>query len=444
MNQVWIIEDDAMYAQMLKRQIEKSGEFEAVVFNKAEQVLNGKSVLPKAIFLDYQLPGDNGVKVLEYVQGIDKELPVIVVSGQEDPTIAVTLIKKGAYQYLTKTPHTPRQLAAILAKLGRQIRMKTELEALRNELSKKNDFKLVMGSSAAITKLEPLFEKASRTAIVVSLHGETGVGKETLAKTIHFNSSRATGSFLSLQLKSIPASDFDRTLNGAIENGELMPGAFANTENGTLLLEEIADLDLYNQAKLIKILQHGAYMPVNGVEEKKMTSRIIVSTNRDLKELVRTGAFREDLYYKILGLPIQVPALKDRRADVLVLARKFTNSFCRANEMNILRFDAATDEKLLNYNWPGNIRELKAVVELACVMSNGDTIMSGDIRYEDTSPSEDLLSKERPLRDYTAHIIEYFLGKYEGDIPRVASVLDIGKSSIYRMIKNGEIKNINK
>ena len=167
-----------------------------------------------------------------------------------------------------------------------------------------------------------------------------------------------------------------------------------------------------------------------------------MSTNKNLKELVRSGAFREDLYYKVLGLPINIPSLKDRRSDILILARQFANAYCRANGMNLFRFSKDAQDKLLQYNWPGNVRELKAVTELACVLANGEEILADDIRYEDTSASEDILSTERPLRDYTAYIIEYFLGKYEGDIPRVAEILDIGKSTIYRMIKNNEIKNI--
>jgi two-component system response regulator AtoC len=443
MNKVWIIEDDAMYAEMLKRQIEKSEGFTAEVFTKAEQAIKESHTnLPKAVFLDYQLPGENGSKVLELLQQKDAELPVIVISGQEDPTVAVDLIKKGAYEYLTKSPETPRTLTSILAKLSKQIRMKSELESLRAELNKRHDFAETMGQSAAMAKQIPLLEKAAKSTIIVSLTGETGVGKETAAKTIHFNSARATGSFVSVQLGSIPADQVEEHLFGKVVNEEYKSGAFAQTAQGTLFLDELAELDAFNQAKLLNALKESKYIPVNGTEEQSLTSRIIVSTNKNLKELVRTGAFREDLYYKVLGLPINIPALKDRRSDILVLARQFANAYCRANGMDLFRFEKEAQEKLLQYNWPGNVRELKAVIELACVLATGDQIIADDISYEDTSASEDILSTERPLREYTAHIIEYFLGKYEGDIPRVADILDIGKSTIYRMIKNNEIKNI--
>jgi two-component system response regulator AtoC len=443
MNKVWIIEDDAMYAEMLKRQIEKSDGFTAQVFTKAEQAIKESHTnLPKAVFLDYQLPGENGSKVLELLQQKDAELPVIVISGQEDPTVAVELIKKGAYEYLTKSPETPRTLTSILAKLAKQIRMKSELETLRAELNKRHDFAETMGQSAAMAKQIPLLEKAAKSTIIVSLTGETGVGKETAAKTIHFNSARAMGSFVSVQLGSIPADQVEEHLFGKVVNEEYKSGAFAQTAQGTLFLDELAELDAFNQAKLLNALKESKYIPVNGTEEQSLTSRIIVSTNKNLKELVRTGAFREDLYYKVLGLPINIPALKDRRSDILVLARQFANAYCRANGMDLFRFEKEAQEKLLHYNWPGNVRELKAVIELACVLANDEYILADDIRYEDTSASEDILSTERPLREYTAHIIEYFLGKYEGDIPRVADILDIGKSTIYRMIKNNEIKNI--
>ena len=162
MNKVWIIEDDAMYAEMLKRQIEKNNDFSAEVFNEAGKAIKASNTsLPKAVFLDYQLPGENGNKVLEHLQQKDADLPVIVISGQEDPTVAVNLIKKGAYEYLTKSPETPRTLASILAKLSKQIRMKSELEALRSELNKRHDFAEIMGQSAAMAKQLPLLKKAA-------------------------------------------------------------------------------------------------------------------------------------------------------------------------------------------------------------------------------------------------------------------------------------------
>lgn len=439
MNHVWIIEDDSMYAQMLKQQIEKSGDFVADVYNEAEKILNKGLELPRAVFLDYQLPGDNGTKVLEFLHGIDSELPIVIVSGQEDPNVAVKLIKKGAYDYVTKTADTPRQLASILAKLSKQIRMKEELEVLRSELGKKRDLTDVMGSSAAVSKLAPLYNKASNTGIAISLTGDSGVGKETLARAIHENSQFGVNQFVSVPMGSLPSKDVESFLCGRMDNDTFVPGAFEQAKGGTIYLDEISDIDTYNQTKLLHMLQTGKYVPVNGTEQLSIDCRIISSTNKNMKELVKTGAFREDLYFRLLGLPIHIPSLKDRRGDILVFARDFANTFCRSHKMNLLRFDKEAQDKLLDYNWPGNVRELMAVVELACVMAEGEYIKAEDIRYEETSPSDDLLSKERSLREYTSMIIEYFLQKYEGDIPKVASVLEIGKSTIYRMLKNNEI-----
>lgn len=440
MNQVWIIEDDTMYAQMLKQQIEKSGEFTADVYNEAEQILNKGLTLPTAVFLDYQLPGDNGTKVLDYLHSIDAELPIVIVSGQEDPNVAVKLIKKGAYDYVTKTVETPKQLASILAKLSKQIRLKAELEVLRSELGKKHDFSEIMGNSAAISKLTPIFNKAASTGIGISLSGETGVGKETLARAIHHNSEFSAHAFVAVQLASIPSEEVEAQLFGIQKGETFISGAFDQAKGGTLYLDEIGDLDAFNQTKLLQVLQKGVFTPVNGVEEHKVECRVMTATHRNMKELVKVGSFREDLYYRTLGLPIHLPSLKDRRGDILVFARQFANAFCRSHKMDLLRFDKEAQEKLLDYNWPGNIRELMAVVELACVMAEGEYIRAEDIRYEETSASDDILSKERSLREYTSMIIEYFLQKYEGDIPKVADVLDIGKSTIYRMIKNKEIK----
>ena len=431
MIQVWLIEDDTMYAAMLKRQIEKNDNYSVEVFPKADEIVRGGLELPDAIFLDYQLPGISGEKVLKYIKGQDADLPVIMVSGQEDPTVAAELIKNGAHDYLTKTPDTPRQLASILAKLERQLTVKKELELLRSELRVKFDYSKTLGSSSAMTSLFPVLTKAAKSSINISLAGEAGVGKETVARAIHFNSARSSESFVTAHLGSMPSASFDQEL----------ANKFDEVGGGALFLDEIAEVNVYDQAKLLTAFQKGSYSSVLSGESKKVECRLITSTNKDLKELVRTGAFREDLYYLLVGMPIIIPSLRDRRADILLLATKFKNSCCRKNEMDLLRIDKPAQEKLLDYNWPGNVRELKAIVELACTMADGEYINPDDIRFEETSPNQDLLSKERSLKEYDAMIVEYFLNKYESDIPKVAGVLDIGKSTIYRMIKNKEIKN---
>lgn len=429
MIRIWLIEDDTMYSAMLKRQIEKNDNYAVEVFPIADEIVKGDLKLPDAIFLDYQLPGISGEKVLEYIKGQDSDLPVIMVSGQENPTVAAELIKSGAHDYLTKTPDTPRQLASILAKLERQLTVKKELQILRTELRSKYDFSKTLGSSSAITSLFPVLAKASKSVINISLAGEAGAGKETIAHAIHFNSSSSSESFVTAHLGSMPSASFEKELASKLDE----------VNGGTLFLDEIAEVNVYDQAKLLTTFQKGEYTS-NG-ETKKIECRLITSTNKDLKELVRSGAFREDLYYMLVGMPIIVPSLRDRRSDILLLASKFKNAFCRKNEMDLLRIDKAAQEKLLDYNWPGNVRELKAIVELACTMAEEEYINAEDIRFEETSPNQDLLSKERSLKEYDAMIVEYFLNKYEADIPKVAGVLDIGKSTIYRMIKNQEIKN---
>lgn len=428
MIQIWLIEDDTMYSAMLKRQIEKNDHFAVEVFSKADAIVRGEFELPDAIFLDYQLPGISGEKVLEYIKGQDRDLPVIMVSGQEDPIIAAELIKNGAHDYLTKTPDTPRQLASILVKLEKQLTLKKELHILRNELRTKYSYSKTLGTSSAITGLFPILKKASQSAINISLAGEAGVGKETVAKAIHFNSSRSSDSFVTARLGSMASASFEEEL--ALKLDEV--------NDGTLFLDEIADVSIYDQAKLLLAFQSGEYQSKG--QTRKVACRLITSTTKDLKELVRTGGFREDLYYLLVGMPIVVPPLRDRRSDILLFASKFKNLFCRKNEIDLLRIDKAAQEKLLDYNWPGNVRELKAIVELACTMAEGEYINAEDIRFEEASLNQDLLSKERSLKEYDAMIVEYFLKKYEADIPKVAGVLDIGKSTIYRMIKNQEIR----
>ncbi|MGB0432613.1 MAG: sigma 54-interacting transcriptional regulator, partial [Bacteroidia bacterium] len=187
------------------------------------------------------------------------------------------------------------------------------------------------------------------------------------------------------------------------------------------------------------VLQERELTRVGGNTTIKINARIICATHRDLKGEVEKGSFREDLYYRLLGLPIHLPPLRDRDNDVLILAKFFTDEFCKANGMEKVTFAQAAQKKLLEYPWPGNVRELKAVVELCSVMCNDNIIEEEDISFHNTGKSTDFLMEELSLRDYTNKIIEHFLHKYDNNVVKVAEKLDMGKSTIYRMIKNGEI-----
>lgn len=206
-----------------------------------------------------------------------------------------------------------------------------------------------------------------------------------------------------------------------------------------MFLDEIAEMDLALQSKILRAIQEREFTRVGGTETIKFKARLLTATHRDLEVQVREGKFREDLYYRVMGLPIALPPLKDRDEDVLLLADFFIRQYTRANKTGPLKLNKDGKEKLLKYHFPGNVRELKAVIELACVMTDTNGISAEDIRFSGLNSRQDVSYGEKTLRGYTLEIIQHYLDKYDNNVVQVAEKLDVGKSTIYNMLKSGEL-----
>ena len=278
----------------------------------------------------------------------------------------------------------------------------------------------------------------------MSITGETGTGKEVVAKAIHYNSSRKKKPFVAVNMGAIPKELIESELfghekgafTGAVARRE---GKFEEANTGTIFLDEIAELDLSVQSKLLRVLQERELVRVGGTEMVKLDFRLIIATHKNLAEEVKKGNFREDLYYRIIGLLIELPPLRERGKDILILAKYFADEFANENKMKPVLIAQDAKDKLMKYSFPGNIRELKSIIELAVVMCNDNEITAGDINYTTIKEEENFMAEERTLRQYTHKIIKYYLKKYEDDVITIAQKLDIGKSTIYKMIQKGEL-----
>jgi DNA-binding NtrC family response regulator len=286
-----------------------------------------------------------------------------------------------------------------------------------------------------------MIEKARNTNINVSVYGETGTGKEVVAKAIHYNSKRKDKSFVALNVAAVPSELMESELFGH-EKGAFTGasyrriGKFEEADGGTLFLDEIAEMDPSMQAKLLRALQEREIVRVGSNQNIKTDCRIIVATNKNLKEEVRKGKFREDLYYRVIGLPIELPPLRERGTDILLLAKHFIEVFSNENGLLIKKLSENAQRKLLGYSYPGNIRELKSIIELAVTLSDHNEIEPADIILDTENPHEIANDeKDLTLRDYEFKIINSYLKKYNNDIKVVAQKLDIGVSTIYRLIK---------
>jgi DNA-binding NtrC family response regulator len=432
---------------MLQHYLSLNPDYDVRRFEHSQQFFSQLHERPDVITLDYSLPDMNGADVLKKIKEIQPETQVIVISGQEDIATAINLLKNGAFDYIVKNDDTKDRLWNSLLHLKEIQGLRKEVEELKEQVSRKYDYsKFIVGNSEPIQKMFSLIEKASKTNITVSITGETGSGKEVVAKAIHYNSDRHKKPFVAVNVAAIPKELIESELFGH-EKGAFTGavtrriGKFEEAHQGTLFLDEIAELDINLQAKLLRVLQEREVIRVGGNETVHVNTRIIVATHRNLLEEVQKKNFREDLYYRLIGLPINVPPLRSRGNDILILAKYFIDLFYKDNQMEKKALSSEAQQKLLQYSFPGNVRELKSVIELAVVMSDGEGILPEHISLNTTATFNDLLTKEKSLKEYELQIIQQYLDKYEKDVLLVAKKLDIGKSTIYRMIQAGELNN---
>lgn len=443
--QIFIVEDDPWYGQILEYHLGLNPDYQVMRFETGKELLANLHKKPDVVTLDFSLPDMKGDELFKKIRETHPDLPVIVVSSQEDIGVAVKLLKMGVSDYLIKDDTTKDLLWNSVVRIRENQSLKKEVETLKEELGQKFNFQnSIIGSSDSLQKVFGLIEKAIKTNINVSISGETGTGKEVVAKAIHYNSGRKNKKFVAVNMSAIPSELIESELFG-YEKGAFTgavarkAGKFEEADGGTIFLDEIAELDLNNQSKLLRVLQEREITRVGGNERIKLDVRLIVATHQDLAEKVKKNEFREDLYYRVMGLPILLPPLRERGNDVLILAKYFIDEFTRENKMAGIGLNQYAKDKLLKYHYPGNVRELKSVIELAIVMSNEKEITEEDLSFNSIVREEMFLAEQKSLRDHTTDIIRYYLNKNNNDVISTAKQLDIGKSTIYKMIKDGEL-----
>ncbi len=442
---IFIVEDDPWYGEILEYHLSLNPDHEIYRYTSGKDCLANLGKKPGLISIDYSLPDINGVELLKKIKQQVPDTPVVVISGQEDISTAVDLLKQGASDYFIKDDNTKELLWNAIIRIKEHQSLKKEVEELKEELGHKYDFsKAIKGNSRAMVRIFSLLEKAAKTNINVSVTGETGTGKEVIAKAIHYNSERKKKPFVAVNMAAIPRELIESELFGH-EKGAFTgaaarkSGKFEEANKGTIFLDEIAELDLSLQSKILRVLQERELIRVGGNEKVSLDVRLIVATHKNLLEEVKKGTFREDLFYRIMGLPIELPPLRERGDDILLLAKFFLDEFCKSNKLKAIGISPEAKEKFMKYNYPGNVRELKAVIDLSAVMCDGESIKEEDIYFASASSDDFLSASEKTMKEYTSDIISHFLKKYNNNVVKVADKLEIGKSTIYKMIQNNEI-----
>jgi len=442
-----IVEDDKWYSEILKYHLELNPDYSILCFEDGLTFLNKVKQAPDLVCIDYSMPGLNGEELLKRIKVQFPSTEIIVISGQDDVATAVNLINLGAYDYLIKDEETKNKLWNTILRIRENKELKEEVRELKKEvLTKYNGNSAFIGESPQMKQVFKLIDKAGQVDITVSITGETGTGKEVVAKSIHYNSTKKAKPFVAVNIAAIPNELAESELFGH-EKGAFTGansrriGKFEEAQGGTLFLDEIGEMDINMQAKLLRALQEKEITRVGGSKKVKLDIRIIVATHRNLLEEVQKGTFRQDLYYRLLGLPIELPPLRQRGSDILLLSTYFLNEFCSSNNKPKQLLSKTAQNKLLSYPFPGNVRELKALIELSSVMSEGNTIEEEDISYRVSGGSlSDLMRTELSLKEYTSKIVQHYLDKYDKNVIKTAKALQVGKSTIYRMIQANEVK----
>lgn len=444
---IFILEDDTWYGSMLQHYLSLNPDYEVRRFENSAEFFNNLHENPDVVTLDYSLPDMAGDEVLKKIKDSHPTIQVLVISGQEDVATAISLLKNGAFDYIVKDDDTKDRVWNTLLHLKEINGLRHEVEELKEQVVKKHDFsKFIIGKSEQIAKVCTLIEKAAKTNITVSITGETGSGKEVVAKAIHYNSDKSKKPFVAVNVAAIPKELIESELFGH-EKGAFTGavtrriGKFEEANNGTLFLDEIGELDINLQAKLLRVLQEREVVRVGGNEVTKVNCRIIVATHKNLLQEVQNKTFREDLYYRLIGLPINIPPLRERGNDIIILAKHFMDLFCKENGLPKKMLSEEAQQKLLAYPFPGNVRELRSVMELSVVMSDEESILPAHLSLNTTSSMNGMLTQEKTLKQYEIDIIQHYIDKYDKDVLLVAKKLDVGKSTIYRMIQAGEIVN---
>ena len=375
---VLIVEDKDSLRTMLRHALEAHGHAVLEARDEPEAVQQLQQARPVVVLTDLKLPIGDGFGVLRAAKELDPELQVVVMTAYGSIQDAVTAMKEGAMDFLAK-PIDPDHLLLMVERAMAQRRILTEYILLKEELAERRGAPRIIGENSKLRQVSQQLHRAAVTDATVLLEGESGTGKELFARALHALSPRNDGPFVAINCAAIPDTLLETELFG-YEKGAFTgaaarkPGRFELAHRGTLFLDEIGDLPLPLQAKILRALEEKQFERVGGTQSLNVDVRVVAATNRQLKQRVAERQFREDLYFRLSVFPIQIPPLRERVDDVLILARHFVEKFSRDLNKKALTLAPGAIDELLAYQWPGNVRELQNCIERAVILTEGDTI----------------------------------------------------------------------
>ncbi len=379
MASILVCDDQRSICEMLDISLRKDG-------HRVETVNGGEAAKKKLSSANYELlitdikmPQTDGIEVLRFARQSSPETSVILITAVEDYEAAVQAVKGGAFDYIHKGPGLLEELKLAVGRALETLVLQRENFAFKRDAASRNSLDNFIGSSPVIEKLKATIRTVAPTASTVLIYGESGTGKELVARAVHSCSARATEPFVSINCGAFPETLLESELFGYVKGAftgasQNKRGLFEVASTGTIFLDEIGEMSVSMQVKLLRVLQERTIRPVGGTQETPVDVRVIAATNRDLREMVANGTFREDLYYRVSVIPIQVPALRERRDDVELLASHFLKKYSVSAQKSILRISRESLDALKAFEWPGNVRQLENTIERAVAMEMGNEL----------------------------------------------------------------------
>ena len=383
---VFIIEDDPIVTSVIKQSLIVNANCEIFTFDNAQDSLNNLHLNPDIVILDYNLPDEDGFSVMAKVKSYSQSIQVIICSGQEKADVVLKCLNNGANGYVFKDEKKIEYIRKSVNTLAENSTLRKEVELLKDQIIDRNKYSNIIGNSKEVLKVLRLIQKVEKNNMTVLVTGQSGTGKELVAKALHYNSNRSRKPFVIVNMGAIPTDLVESELfgheKGAFTDArEKRIGKFEEADGVTIILDEIGEMDLSLQTKLLRVLQEKEVTRIGSNKIMKLDFRLIAATNKNMLHEVKEGRFREDLFYRLQGFLIHLPPLKERDDDIILLGKSFLNDFCKENRMPQVQLSKEACSFMLDYEWPGNIRELKAVIERAALMAEDNIITVEDLTF---------------------------------------------------------------
>jgi two-component system response regulator HydG len=432
-----VIDDLEAARQMLDRALSRS--FEVSTHATVPDALAAfEAQRPDVIVTDLRMPGIDGLAGLRLFRDKGIDAPVIVVTAYASVETAVQAMKAGAFEYLRK-PVDPEALELLIARAAEHGGLRRDNARLQKELAGARSLQGIVGRSPPMQELIALLERVAPTDVPVLIEGESGTGKDLVARAVHAMSRRAARPFVSLNMSAIPESLAESELfgheRGAFSGANVArPGFFAEAQGGTFFMDEIGAVSASLQPKLLRVLQDGEYVPVGSRRVCRADVRIVAATNDDLRARVAAGSFREDLYYRLRVMPVRLPPLRERREDIVPLVEHFVRKHARRLNRPIQPASPQAMRALLDYRWPGNVRELEHAVERALLLSQGEMLRIEDLPPELRVPEPEESGYRRERDQWERRYLEALLRESGGSIARAAELSGLHRSTLYEKL----------